>query len=817
MFFLFLLLMALIPFLTGIIILKMFKNNKLSKVLFLFLLFASLWQIDVATLYAYGFLSKETVDFLFRLLRIGSVMLSPTLFFVAYIIIQEELPNFKQSRWRWIMNKKNVAIFYLWSLIVYFVGWSEKGIRSLKVITPDESFHFYFPVYGSLSWVFHINVMLFTISIILCFFISLRIKQSKLRSFLFFFILTTVIGYGLGILNMFPEMRLFPSAISVIIFAISILILSSKMHIEIVSDMNNSLDQQRKFLRTVIDLNPNYIYAKDEDGRYSLVNLSYAKLNGLKKEEMIGKTEYDIQENKDLAWDVLQKDKAILTTLQGVSIPEEVIIDKHGNKRWLQTSKIPITIEESTVLLGVSTDITERKRYEDELTYQAKHDVITGLPNRRLFNEDLTYLLKKSSTEENKAVIMLIDLDRFKYINDTLGHDIGDLLLTEVSRRLEHFLSVNQFVGAKVYRQGGDEFTLLFPNCNKDQAVEKATLLLNQFQKGFTIGDKEFHITPSIGICVYPDDGYDAKTLMKNADTAMYYVKEREKNNFKLFDQDMNHHFYRKMVIEKELRTALENEEFQLHYQPLLNLKSGTFSGVEALIRWNNKNFGNVPPGEFIQIAEETGLIIPIGEWVLKTACEQAYHWQQQGYPPMKIGVNISVRQLIDEKFVSKVAAIIEKSQLHPSFIDFEITESIAMYDPETMIAKLINLKKLGISLSMDDFGTGYSSLSYLKRYPLDTLKIDRSFIKDITTNEDNKAIVKSIISMAKNLQMNVIAEGVENQEEYQFLSSINCNQVQGYGISYPLTAENFESNILKQSHSSGKNLIDNKLKVLMY
>ncbi len=795
MFFLFLVLVALIPMLIGVTILRMFKNNNLSQALFVFLFFASLWQIDVAVLYAYGILSESMIDFFFRLLRIGSIMLSPSLFFVAYIIIQEEFPGFTHSKWQLIMNKRNVVLLYIWSLGVYLVGWSKKGIESFNLISPDESFHFYFPVNGSLAWVYQTNVLLFGLSIIISVLISLRIKKHTLRSFLFFFIVTTGIGYGLGILNMFPAMRLLASAISVMVFAISILILSNKMHIEIVSEMNNSLEQQKKFLRTLIDLNPNYIYAKNQDGRYSLVNRSYATFYGKKKEDLIGRTDYDIQDSETVANEIVQKDHAILSAFQGEFIPEESFMDSKGNKRWVQTSKIPIMIEGSSVLLGVSTDITERKQYEDELTYQAYHDVVTGLPNRRLFNEDLTHILQQAADENSNAAIMLIDLDRFKYINDTLGHDIGDLLLIEVAKRLQTFLSENE---AKVYRLGGDEFTLLIPKCNKDKAVEIATLLLLEFQKGFSVQEKEFHISPSIGISVYPYDGYDAKSLMKNADTAMYYVKEREKNNFRLFTQEMNHHFYRKMVIEKELRTALHYHEFELHYQPILDVKSEMICGMEALIRWRNETLGNVSPGEFIQIAEETGLIIPIGEWVLKRACEQAYEWQQAGYASIKVGVNLSIRQLMDENFVGKVAAIIKSSGLDPSFIDFEVTESIAMYEPEIMIRKLSNLKKLGVSLSIDDFGTGYSSLSYLKKYPLDTLKIDRSFIKGITKNEDNKAIVKSIISMANNLNLTVTAEGVENQEEYHFLYGLKCDHVQGYGISHPLSAENFESNVLR-------------------
>ncbi|WP_064093115.1 putative bifunctional diguanylate cyclase/phosphodiesterase [Rossellomorea aquimaris] len=783
----------------------MFKKNKLSKVLFLFLTLASLWQIDVSFLFAYTILSEQTIEFFFRLFRLGSIMVTPTLFYVAYIIVQEEFLDFRKSKWRFIMNRKSIIFFYTWSFVVYLVGWSNNGIHDLKLINTDQFFSFYFPVYGSLSWVFHTNVLLFGLSIIVSFIISIKIHNRVLRSFLFHFILSTAVGYGIGILNMFPEARLLPSAISVLVFAISILILSNRMHLSIVRDMNNQLDQQRTFLRTVIDLNPNFIYAKDSEGRYSLVNRSYADLYGMKKDEMIGKTDLEVQTDKQMAKNTLMNDQKILSGLKGISIPEEEFVDNEGKVRWLQTSKIPITTEESTLLLGVSTDITERKQHEVELIHQANHDVLTGLPNRRLFNEDLTKVLKNTSTRDGSAAIMLIDLDRFKYINDTLGHDFGDLLLIAVSRRLETFLSTNLLPDSKVYRLGGDEFTLLFPDCHKEEAVKIADLLIEQFHGEFIIRDQEFYITPSIGISVYPEDGYDAKTLMKNADTAMYYVKEREKNSFQLFTQEMNHHFYRKMIIEKELRSALDNQEFHLHYQPLMKINTGDILGMEALLRWKNKTLGDVSPAEFIPIAEETGLILPIGEWVLKTACEQNYLWQMSGYPSLKIGVNISIRQLLDKSFVRKVATIVQESKLDPAYIDLEVTESIAMCDPELMVSKLRALKDVGVSISMDDFGTGYSSLSYLKRYPLDTLKIDRSFIRGITTHEDNKAIVKSIISMAKHLHLKVTAEGVENQDEFQFLKRSHCDVVQGYAIGHPVSAENFESNVLKGKAKKNK------------
>ncbi|MEI5909141.1 EAL domain-containing protein [Bacillus spongiae] len=798
MFFLFLLFVAFIPFFLGLSILVMVKRSMFSKALFLFLLLASFWQIDVSLLYAIHYFSRETIDFLFRLFRIGPIMLTPTLFFIAYIIINEEPSFLQNSKWRYIMNKTNVILFYLWGMIVYIVGWSDQGIFTLTLMEPEEAYRFYFPSYGSLSWFFHFNVLLFMISIMVCFILCFRIPNSSLRSFLFYFLFSTTIGYGLGVLNIFPNTRLLPSTISVMVFALSVFLLCYKMHLKVVGDMNRRLDEQKDFLSTVIDLNPNYIYAKDEEGRYCLVNRSYADLYGMRKEEMIGKTDSDVQVNKVRERErvTVLKDKEDITKRL---IPEEELINHEGNVRWLQTSKVPIKRRESTVLLGVSTDITERKKHEDEIIYQANHDVLTGLPNRRLFNEQLTTLLQKASRKHIPAAVMFIDLDRFKYINDTLGHDFGDLLLREVSKRLKRFLTNDRLINSQVYRIGGDEFTLLNSNCTKQEAIRIAELLIQLFEEGFIIEGQEFFITPSIGVSMYPEDGKDAKALMKNADTALYHVKERGKNSYQLFSNEMNQHFYRKMLIEKELRNALERKELCLNYQPLVNVKTNQVTGMEALLRWNNKMLGDVPPAEFIPIAEETGLIIPIGEWVLQTACKQNAQWQCMGYSPMKVSVNISMRQLLDKSFVKKAATVIELSTLDPVYIDFEVTESVAMYEPGVIIKKLVDLKSIGITLSMDDFGTGYSSLSYLKKYPIDTLKIDRSFIRGVTSHEDNKAIVRSIISMAKHLHLNVTAEGVEGKEEYRYLSKVNCDYVQGYAISRPLTAEKFEHSILKK------------------
>nr|WP_295973490.1 EAL domain-containing protein [uncultured Bacillus sp.] len=788
MFFLFLSLLASIPLWIGITIIVLFKKNALSKIIFLFLLLTSFWQLDVTFLYSYHLLPEKTIDFFFRLFRFGSVMITPTIFYVAYATVQEHLSEEAKKKWVRLVNRKTLFLFYGLALVTYALGWSEKGISHLEVLQYGTS-KFYFPVEGDLSWLFSFDVLLFVFCMTICFLIILDVPNKGMHSFLLYFNISTTFGFAIGVLNMFPELRLYPSAIAVLVFAISVLILSSKMYFDVVSGMNQKLQDQKEFLRKIIDLNPNYIYARDEYGRYTLINQSYALLLGMNNEDVIGKSDEEIEHTLQEGQCTVKLDKC-----PGIiSIEEEPLLTHAGEIKWVQTARVPFITNEGSTLLAVSTDITERKQYEEEIKFQAYHDSLTGLPNRRMFNEALSALLVKGS----QHAIMLIDLDRFKYINDTLGHDYGDLLLTKVSKRLQALLKKQSSPRAQIYRLGGDEFTILLPFQDKKSSTAFAKELLGQFKQGFMLDKSEYFITPSIGISIFPNDGTDAKTLMKHADTAMYYVKEHGKNGYQLFTKEMNRQFYKNMMIEKQLRTAIEHGELELCYQPIIDIKSKEIMGMEALLRWNNPVLGQVPPNEFISIAEETGMIIPIGEWVLRTALEQGAVWQQAGYRPLKIAVNISVRQLLDPQFLEKVKQIISEIGLDPANIKLEVTESIAMYESEVMIEKLRALKRLGISLAIDDFGTGYSSLSYLQKYPLDCLKIDRSFVSGMNQHAENKAIIKTIIAIARQLDLKVTAEGVESEAEYRFLTDTDCDYAQGYGFSKPLPAKDLEKHWL--------------------
>jgi diguanylate cyclase (GGDEF)-like protein/PAS domain S-box-containing protein len=437
------------------------------------------------------------------------------------------------------------------------------------------------------------------------------------------------------------------------------------------------------------------------------------------------------------------------------------------------------------------TDITERKLAEIRLSHLANYDVLTNLPNRLLFMDRLNQALSQAKRSQKLVGVLFLDIDRFKTINDTLGHPVGDKLLQAISKVLVAGRETDT-----VTRLGGDEFTIVLTNIShaRDAALVAEKLLSILSVNPFQIAGHEVFITASIGLTLYPFDGEDIETLLKNADIAMYRAKERGRNTYQFYTRDMNNTALERLELETGLRRAIEKEELELHYQPIVDTSSGKIIAAEALIRWNHPTLGRIPPDKFIGLAEETGLIIPIGEWVLETACRQNQEWQQSGLAPIRISVNISVRQFQDPRFVETVKEIIKRSKLDPVFLELEITESSLMHNLEKTRETLHLLSQNGIRFSIDDFGTGYSSLSYLKRFSIDTLKIDRSFIKDIIQDSDDRAITTAVIAMAHSLKLQVVAEGVETREQLECLRGLQCDFLQGYLFCRPVPALEFRT-----------------------
>jgi diguanylate cyclase (GGDEF)-like protein/PAS domain S-box-containing protein len=440
-------------------------------------------------------------------------------------------------------------------------------------------------------------------------------------------------------------------------------------------------------------------------------------------------------------------------------------------------------------MVCVVRDITERTYAEEQIKHLAYHDALTNLPNRLLFKDRLTVALSHAHRESARLAVLFLDLDRFKVINDSLGHNIGDQLLQAVAARVQACVRESDTVA----RLGGDEFTVLLPRLHRsDDAAPVASKIIEAVRYPFHIEGREFFITTSIGISLFPEDGTDAESLIKNADTAMYQAKEVGRDNYQLFNALVNANALQRIALEHGLRKAMTSDEFAVHYQPIYDLRTGRTTGMEALLRWTHPQMGAIPPATFIPLAEATGMMIPIGGWALREACRQAMAWHNEGHDALTLAVNLSVTQLQQVDLVDRVRTILAETGFPASSLELEITESSAMQSPETSIRTLFELKKLGIRISLDDFGTGHSSLSYLKRFPIDTLKIDQSFVHDITSDPDTAAIVTAIIAMAHSLRLKVIAEGVEYPEQEHFLRHHGCDQMQGYLRTAPISADEF-------------------------
>jgi len=530
------------------------------------------------------------------------------------------------------------------------------------------------------------------------------------------------------------------------------------------------------------------IFRTTVEGRYLDANPALARIYGFTSPAELMETWKDIR--AQLYVDPTRREEfmRIVKARGSISGFESQVYRKNGDVIWISENARAVLGDSGHVVYyeGTVEDITERHLYQARIEQQANYDTLTGLANRSLLNDRLEQGILTAASYGARLAVVFIDLDRFKYINDSLGHDVGDRLLQGMAERFKS--CIREF--DTVARLGGDEFVLLLNGQSGPDSV--ATMLervLESVAQPWRHGARDFELTCSVGVALYPDDGNDAAALLKHADSAMYRAKEQGRNNFQFFTDDLNLLMKERFELENNLRRALERGEFELHYQPRVDLATNSVVACEALIRWRLSGGESISPARFIPVAEETGLIGPIGEWVLRTACAQNKRWQEAGLPPCVVSVNVSPRQFHRDDFIDTLKDVLRDTGLNPSYLELELTENMVMHDGEQMIETLRAIKRLGVHIAVDDFGTGYSSLSYLKRFPVDRLKIDGSFVRDIAADTDDAAIVRTIIALGHNLGLKVLAEGVETEAQLAFLKANDCDEMQGYHFSKPVSA----------------------------
>jgi diguanylate cyclase (GGDEF)-like protein/PAS domain S-box-containing protein len=546
-----------------------------------------------------------------------------------------------------------------------------------------------------------------------------------------------------------------------------------------------------RFAAEIIDHAGEGIVVYDRDLHYLLWNHFMEELTGVNAGEILGKRASEIfPQLLDQGVDGLLERAMNGET---VSAPDLHYPVTGGRPRgWVSAVYRPHYDEAGQVIavIGLIRDVTERKNAEQQIEYQAYHDALTGLANRRLFQEHLALAIALAGRRRGTVAVLFLDLDHFKVINDTLGHSTGDALLRLVGKRLKSCVRE----GDTVARVSGDEFTIVLQDlAKKEDAALVARKVLQCVAEPVALNGHRLSVTTSIGITFFPDDGEDAEALLKNADNAVYVAKSEGRNTYQMSTAEMTRATHERLILESGLRQAMERDEFVLHYQPQIDIRTMTIVGMEALLRWNHPQRGLLLPEHFIHVAEERGYIVQIGEWVLREACAQAAIFCRLGFPDFRVAVNLSARQLRDHTLIDYVAAALRVSGLQPRNLELEITESVAIENAELTFAVLAALRKTGVRIAIDDFGTGHSSLGYLKKFPIDALKIDRHFVEDLPDGFEDAAIVQAVVQLARGLDLRVIAEGVETQQQLDFLQHHACPEVQGYHFSYPVPAIDFE------------------------
>jgi diguanylate cyclase (GGDEF)-like protein/PAS domain S-box-containing protein len=530
------------------------------------------------------------------------------------------------------------------------------------------------------------------------------------------------------------------------------------------------------------------IFQSDLSGRYLSVNPAMARMLGYDSPQELLTSVTDISRQVYVDSESREAFRLLIEQQGVVKNFERPVYRKDGSRIWISVAAR--AMRKDGVLIGyegTNVDITDRKAAEERVQYLAYYDALTGLPNRTLLQDRLTKALASARRQKGKVALLFLDLDRFKTINDSLGHSVGDLLLQDVAERLKRWAREQDTVA----RVGGDEFLIVLNGVKEiPDAAVAAERLMDAITAEFVIQGHSLSMSCSLGISIFPDHGTDGEALTKNADAAMYSAKDNGRNNFRFFTGDMNAQAVERLALENSLRLALGREELFLVYQPQMDIVTGKITGLEALLRWQHPELGLVPPDKFIRIAENIGLIMPIGEWVLRTACSQARKWQDEGLPAVPVAVNVSAVQFRQEGFHELIGRVLRETGLSSQYLELELTESLLLSNADVTFSVLQGLKAMGLKLAIDDFGTGYSNLSYLKQFPFSKLKIDRSFIRDVVVNPDDAAITTAIISMAKSLHLKVIAEGVENEAQMSFLRALQCDEIQGYYFSKPLAVD---------------------------
>ncbi len=555
-----------------------------------------------------------------------------------------------------------------------------------------------------------------------------------------------------------------------------------------------AIEQELLKLSTAIEQSISSIIITNADGVTEYVNPQFYRTSGYDVDDVIGK-KFNVVRSEKTREPVF---KELWTTIKKGRVWQKELLNrkKNGELYWVLISISPVRNKDGQIshFISIQHDITEHKSLEKRLNYMAYHDELTALPNRFLLADRYRQVTLEANRTNEKVAMLLLDLDKFKLINDNLGHHIGDQVLVEISKRLKSALRDSDTIS----RYGGDEFIILANSFSNISAIfDLIKRIDNVFLEVVTIAGQKLHITSSVGISIWPDDGKEMEILLSKADTAMYHAKEMGRGCFQFYTNQLNVQSRQRLRMENDLRDAIDNKDFELYYQPQIHMNSGKIIGIEALIRWNHEELGMISPLEFIPLAEESNLIKPIGEWVLQTACAQAKKWQDMGYCDLMVAVNLSARQLDDKHFIRNLKRILELNKNKASCLEIEITETSVMASPDKMHDVLNEIKSLGVKLAMDDFGTGFSSLSYLRRFPFDKIKIDRSFIAEITCNTEDAAIVKSIIELSHSLNKRVVAEGVETIAQARQVESFFCDEIQGYLISKPITVEQCEKMFL--------------------